>query len=144
MKTTFDKLVIADPFGERRQAGFLANLNDIRLLDPAIRNIYRIFGLRTLLLPLGADGTPATESSVGWKSITLADTFGTNYQANLRRSHLAVRTGIPSDNLCAVQFREQKHRDQFLKLNPAAQSTLITGCPKGTVLDSRFDTWSWL
>ena len=142
MKTTFDKLVFADPFGEGTKEGRIADLNDIRYYDPAVGNLYRILGLQTFLLPLGVDGKPAVEKGVDWKSMTLEQTFHAAYQANLRRSHLAVRTGRLSGNLCAVLFREQKHFEQFLKLNPTAQCTLITGCPEGTVAWFRIEGWT--
>ena len=106
-----------DPFEE-----FTLASNDLPSLDPALRNIYALFGQNTTLIPI-PNGTEAHSSP---RLTSLAISLEAAHQAELRKANVAVQFGKESGNLCGIEFGLQDHYELFLEKNPRLRSTLIT------------------
>src|ERR1043166_6073699 len=104
MNVAFDKLQLPEHFG----AGS-------RTMDEALSNIYSLFGPSTVLVPLAKDDKP----DACWDSNTRAsDTAVPAYQAKLRKASIAVLTGPARGNLCAIELKHARMREEVLAAVP--------------------------
>src|SRR5436190_6801644 len=131
----FDQLTASDMPGIQA-----VPMNDRRCLDPAVRSLYHLYGLATLLVPVD----PAREHRIAMdcRELKLQDTLKPAYQQRLRDSDVGVVTGVRSNHLCCVEFRSNEAVDRLLASCPSFRRTAITRFPGGWFVWFRLADWS--
>jgi len=104
-------------------------MNDRRCLDPALRSLYHLYRLDTLLVPFD----PALEHriSMDCRELKVQDTLKPAYQQRLRDADIGVATGSRSNHLCCVEFRSSEAVDRLLASCPSFRRMAITRFPGG-------------
>jgi hypothetical protein len=111
------------------------SVGDIRGHTQLLSRIYSVFGLRTVLIP-ASEPMPTCEPAPRFEY-----TLKATYQRELWNSDIAVLTGIASDGLRVVRFRELAAVKEFLGLNTCLAAAPVTHSPAGHWIWFRTTGW---
>ncbi len=126
-------------------------LNDIRSIDPAVRNIYALFGKHTTVIPIRTGNNTSHHS---WAVTTFEQSNKPAHQAELRKASLAVQCGKESNNLYGIKFDRQADYELFVQSNPKLRESLAVASVVGVIVflrmtdpmppSFRFGACAWL
>jgi hypothetical protein len=105
--------------------------------DRTLSDLYARFG-RVVLIPDSNDGDDIPARAKDLRNITFEQTQNVAHLRDLSRSSISVVCGAASGNLCALRFRSESGRQDFIDGNPALAGALTTQAEGAFIIWVRF------